>query len=104
MSLLLRIELFTEGSCVNVRWRPFLSAEHGVLCRAAGLDPVRHYFEVPESFKRVGANIASFNGRSIDGFIFRTGVDRPVGKVSIAREGERFRDDDPRSRADFERL
>lgn len=100
--LLLRIDLLDGGA--TTKWRPFLSAEHGALCRAAGLDPVRHYFDVPDSFKRIGAGSALINGRKIDGFIRRIGVDRPVGKVTIAHESEHFRDDDPRDRGDFERL
>jgi hypothetical protein len=100
--LLLRIDLFGAGA--TTRWRPFLSAEHAALCRAAGLDQATHYFDVPESFKRIGAGSARYNGRDVSGYIMRAGVDRPVGKVSIAYEGERFRDVDPRSREDFERL
>lgn len=99
-ALLLRFD-FLDG---QTKWRPFVSAEHSALCRQAGLDPVRHWFDVPESFKRIGAGSASFNGREIGGFIMRAGEPRPVGKVTIAREGERFRDVDPRDRDAFERL
>lgn len=101
-ALLLRFEIMDGG--VSVKWRPFVSAEHGALCRQAGLDPVRHWFDVSESFKRIGAGSATFNGRSVGGYIMRAGEERPVGKVTIAFESERFRDDDPRSRDDFERL
>jgi hypothetical protein len=101
-ALLLRFEMFGAG--VSIKWRPFVSSEHGDLCRAAGLDPVSHYFDVPESFHRVGNGTARMNGRSIGGFVMRAGITHPVGKVSIAYESERFRDDDPTNRHDFERL
>lgn len=101
-TLVIRYELFGGG--VTVKWRPFISTRHATLCAQAGLDPVRHWFSVPESFHRVGNGTVKFNGRTVGGFIMRSGVDRPVGKVSLAYEGERFRDDDPRSREDFERL
>ncbi len=101
-NLLVRFELFGGG--LNIKWRPFVSAEHGALCAAAGLDPVRHHFDVSESFRRVGAGSARIHGRSIGGYIMRAGVDRPVGKVTLAYESERFRDDDPTNREDFERL
>lgn len=101
--LLLRFELFDGG--VSAKWRPLVSLDHSVLCAQAGLDPVRHWFELPESARgAVGRGTPLVNGRKVDGFIFRAGADRPVGKVTIAHEGERFRDDDPRSREDFERL
>jgi hypothetical protein len=102
-TLLLRITLHT-ASGETVKWRPLLSTEHGALCRQAGLDPVRHYFDVPESFHRVGAGSPLMNGRRIGGFIMRAGVDRPVGKIEIAHESERFRDVDPRDQAEFEVL
>lgn len=101
--LLLRYEMF--GASGSMRWRPLIDLEHGTLCAQAGLDPVRHYFELPESARyAVGRGTPLIDGRKIDGFIFRAGVDRPVGKVTIAHDSERFRDDDPRSREDFERL
>lgn len=99
--LMLRFEMYFPN---ETKWRPFLSAEHGALCRQAGLDPVRHYFDVPESFKRIGAGSATYLGREVSGYIMRAGEDRPVGKVSIAREGERFREHDPRDRSEFEGL
>lgn len=101
-ALLLRFEMFGGG--VQVKWRPLVSTEHGALCRSAGLDPVSHYYDVPASFHRVGNGSARIAGRSIGGFIMRVGVASPVGKVSIAYESERFRDDDPRDRSDFERM
>ena len=103
MSLLLRFEMFGSGS--SMRWRPLVNLDHTTLCAQAGLDPVRHYFELPESARyAVGRGVPLVNGRKIDGFIFRAGESRPVGKVTIAHETERFRDDDPLSREDFERL
>lgn len=100
--LLLRYELFGGG--VQVKWRPLVSTRHSDLCAGASLDPVRHYFDVPESFHRVGNGTARIEGRAIGGFIMRAGETSPVGKVSIAYEGERFRDDDPSNRRDFERM
>jgi len=103
-ALCIRFELFGQGSHVMAKWRPLLSTEHGVLCAQANLDPVRFYFDVPESFHRVGHGTARIDGRKIDGYIMQRGQERPAGKVTLAYESERFRDDDPRSRQDFERL
>lgn len=101
--LLLRFEMFGGG--VSMKWRPLVNLEHSTLCAQASLDPVTHWFELPESARyAVGRGTALVNGRKVDGFIFRAGADRPVGKITIAHESERFRDDDPRSREDFERL
>lgn len=102
----LRLEFFNPP---EVKFRAVPRIDHGVLCRAFGLDEATYWFDVPESFRaqgsqRVGAGRRDTR-REISGFVFRgpKGTD-PVAKISIARESDKFRDRDPASRADFERL
>lgn len=94
----------------QILWRAVPNGEHSTLCAAFGLDPCSYSFEVPESFRaegrqRVGAggNVAR---REVSGFVFRgpPGRSNPIAKISIVRDGDKFRDRDPASRADFERL
>lgn len=101
----LRYEILLPGASLAVKMRPLIDLSHATLCAQAGLDPVRFYFDLPESAREaVGRGVALVNGRKIDGYIMMVGQDRPVGKLTLAYEAERFRDDDPRSRDDFERL
>lgn len=102
----LRMEFFSP---LEVKFRAVPNIEHGTLCRAFGLDPVTCWFDVPESFRAQGAQRVGAGRhdtrREISGFVFRgpKGSD-PIAKIAIAREGDKFRDRDPLSRADFERL
>lgn len=84
-------------------WRFVKDFEHATLCRAFGLDQASFYFDLPSSCRGVGSNSTGNRGRRrIDGFVMRHG--EPVGKLQVAFEGERFRDDDPTNKSDFYRL
>lgn len=103
----LRLEHFNPP---EILWRAVPNVEHGTLCAAFGLDPASYWFDVPESFRaegrqRVGAGGNNAQRREISGFVFRGSKGRdPVAKITFVREGDKFRDRDPRSRGDFERL
>lgn len=100
----LRLEFFSPP---EVKWRAVPNVEHSTLCAAFGLDPASFWFDMPESFRREGSQRAGLSRtrREISGFVFRgpRGTD-PVAKLFLARESDRFRDRDPLSRSDFERL
>lgn len=101
----LRYEILLPGASLAVKMRPLVDLSHATLCAQAGVDPVRFHFEFPESARAaVGRGVATISGRKIEGFGFMVGNDRPCIKITLAHEAERFRDDDPRSREDFERL
>jgi len=79
--------------------------EHGELCRAAGLDPVRFYFELPSSCRGVGSLSSGNRGNlRIDGFIFAHGQTEPFGKVTNIKEGDKLRDFDPNDQREWEKL
>lgn len=101
----LRLEFFSPP---QILWRAVPNVEHATLCRAFGLDAMCR-FDVPESFRaqgsqRVGAGRHQ-SARECSGFVFRgpKGSD-PIAKIAIVRDGDKFRDRDPLSRSDFERL
>lgn len=87
------------------KWRGVANFEHGTLCRAFGLDPVRFYFDLPSSCRGVGSAVSGYGGqregRIVNGFVWMVGVDKPVGKLTICRDAERFRDVDPTNERDF---
>lgn len=102
----IRLELFPT----ETKWRAVPDFEHSTLCRAFGLDPATFWFELPRSALGMGSNRAGYGGsdgkrRTVDGFVFAgpKGTD-PVGKLIVCFDSERFRDRDPLSRSDFERL
>lgn len=80
------------------------------------IDPHRFVFDLPSSVSGTGSARTGYGGgtrgnRTQEGFIHMRGPDgkphpdaRPVGRVIFATPGERMRDDDPESRADFERF
>lgn len=72
----------------NTQWRMVPSFEHGDLCRAFGLDPVRFRFDLPRS-----AYASDRSRERVSGYVMHG--DAPVGTLHVAREGERFRDLDP---------
>lgn len=101
----LRFEIMLPGASLAVKMRPLIDLHHATLCAQAGVDPVRFRFEFPESARMaVGRGTALVSGRKIEGLGFMAGHDRPCIKITLAHDTERFRDDDPRSRDDFERL
>lgn len=102
----IRLEIFPT----ETKWRAVPNFEHATLCAAFGLDQATFWFELPRSAlgmgtNRVGAGGSDGRRRTVDGFVFRgpKGTD-PVGKLTVCFGSEKFRDRDPLSRADFERL
>jgi hypothetical protein len=95
-----------------VKWRKPPDLEHGTLCRAFGLDPCSTYFELPSSARGVGSASVGAGGNGVmagsrlkNGFVFQgPRGDAPIGTITLVREGERFRDDDPTNSEDFLRL
>lgn len=79
--------------------------EHAHLCQVFGLDPCTYYFDLPSSVRGIGANVTGYGGgasaRRISGFVMESGRDEPVAKLSIAIDGERFKDVDPSNARDF---
>ncbi len=101
----LRLEFFSPP---QVLWRAVRNVEHSTLCRAFALDEASIWFDVPESFRREGSQRAGLTSRrlEISGFVFQgpKGASDPIAKISMVRESDKFRDRDPLSRQDFERL
>jgi hypothetical protein len=93
---LLRLEML--DGCA--KWRPLIDLEHATLCKQFGLDPHRVVFDLPSSARAQGSAVAGAggalrDGRSIDGYVLDRYTRRPIGKLTFAREGERFRELDP---------
>lgn len=89
-------------------WRGVKNMEHGTLCRAFNLDPVRFFFDVASSFRGVGSMQSGAGGSGRGrarrtGLVFHAGIDEPVAKISEVLESDRFWDYDPAS-DDFWRL
>ena len=87
-------------------WRGVTDFEHGTLCRTFSLDPNRFYFDVPSSVRGVGSMQSGYGGSSrgnriVNGFVMMSGHDKPVGKLTIVREADKFKDVDPRDERDF---
>lgn len=87
------------------KWRGVLNFEHGTLCRAFGLDPVRFYFDLPSSARGVGS-LSSGNRRNltINGYVMMHGMTEPYGKLTVCWESERFKDVDPEDKREFYKL
>jgi hypothetical protein len=88
------------------RWRGVRDFEHGTLCRTFGLDPHRFYFDLPSTVRGIGPNtrgaaMMAGGRRRIAGFVFMSGRDEPVAKLTICFDAERFSDGDPSDRRDF---
>ena len=94
----------------DTKWRGVTSFEHAHLCRAFNLDQARFYFDLPSSVRGVGSMSSGYGGgqragrRQISGFVFMSGRNEPVGKLTICFDAERFADRDPLSSRDFEDL
>lgn len=81
--------------------------EPGELCRAFGIAEVGFRWELGPGLRGIsGDNFArrSDSTASMDGYLFANGHEAPIAKIRLAKESERFRDWDPTSRRDFERL
>lgn len=91
----------------DVKHRGVRDCEHSTLCRAFGLDQTRFYFDLCSTMRGIGPNTrgaASLRQgqREVSGFVFMAGRDAPVAKLTVTREGKRFRDEDPTSVRDFQ--
>jgi hypothetical protein len=108
--LMIRFDRLSEGSYQKTMARLFDAAcvaDHDVLCRAFSLDPVRTKFDLPSSWRGVGSDRGDGHRGGIrNGIVlFHDGrAFEPIGKVTIMREGERVRDDDPMNPRDFYNL
>lgn len=112
MKLAARLQLAEAGptpmrgvvSHTETRWRMIEAAfEHGDMCRAFGLDPVTHRFDLPTSARLGEGRAYEGRGSRISGYVERFTTDRGwsvIGTIHIAREGERFRDLDPHDAKD----
>lgn len=86
-------------------------ADHGTLCRAFGLDPIRTKFDLPDSW--AGGSQRGDNHRSLrrikNGIVFfHDGNDyKPLGKITQVHPDEKIRDQDqtdPRTFFDLDAL
>lgn len=85
----------------ETKWRPLLSTDNATLCAQFGLDPHRCRFELSRSVTERGSSSA---GQVAGGYVFERGNDTPIGTLTLAWEGERFRDVDPNDERDRLRL
>lgn len=72
--------------------------DHGDMCRAFGLDPVTHRWDLPRSARLGEGRAYEGRGSRISGYLERSIEGRGwcvIGTIHIAREGEKFRDLDP---------
>lgn len=80
------------------RWRVVRALEHGEICRAFNLDPIRHRLDLPKMQLATGGA-----HRRISGYIERfvpvmpegSWAWRPIATLHVVRDGEKFRDLDP---------
>ena len=86
----------------ETKWRGVPRFDHATLCRAFELDQATFWFDIPD---KVIADPRSFPGRRANGYVMcgPKGTE-PVGKLTIAHEGEKFRDVDPFDRSEFMNL
>lgn len=85
------------------RWRGVRSFEHAELCRAFGLDQASYWFDLPSTVRGIGsASGAHSSSRGvINGYVMLGGFDKPVAKLTICRDAEKFKDVDPMNERDF---
>lgn len=103
---LLRVEIFGDGTA---KWRELIDLQHLTLCRQFGLDEHRVYFDIASSARAEGSGQSGAGGstrgaRVRDGFVMCAVRREPIGKITFAFEGERFRDVDPTDRREQHRL
>lgn len=99
---MIRFDQLVEGGFQKTMARAFderFVADHGTLCRAFALDPIRTKFDLPSSWRGVGSDRGDGRGgpRILQGIVlFHDGSDfQPIGTVTVMREGEKIRDVDP---------
>ena len=87
----------------ETKWRGCKDLEESTILRTFGLDPIRFYVDLPSSARGIGSSRGSHSSaaRIINGFIFMRGVDEPVAKLTVVREGDKFKDVDPRDRREW---
>lgn len=101
----LRCDIFLEGGNARTVFHGVTNFEHGTLCRAFGLDPIRFYFDLPSSCRGVGSLSSGNRGNlRINGFIFMHGRSEPYAKITELRQGDKLRDFDPSDRKEWEKL
>ncbi len=94
-----------EGTNARTVFRGIKTFEHGELCRAFGLDPIRFHFELPSSCRGVGSLSSGNRGNlRITGFVFMNGRTEPYGKITELRQGDKLRDFDPADRREWEKF
>lgn len=100
-----RCDMWLGGGNARTYWHAVRTFEHGELCRAFGLDPIRFYFDLPSSCRGVGSLSSGNRGNlRITGFVFMHGQTEPVGKLSEVKPGDKLRDFDPADRKEWEQF
>jgi hypothetical protein len=83
------------------KWRGVRDFEHGTLVRTFGL-PDCCCFDLPSSVRGTGSNSSGSRGsRIVNGFVMHPAFDKPIGKLTIVREADKFKDVDPTNERDF---
>lgn len=102
MIRIVRFERLAEGAFQKTMARAVderFIADHGTLCRAFSLDPIRTKFDLPSTWRGTGSDRGDGRGGASikNGLVFfHDGDDyREIGTVTIMREGEKIRDVDP---------
>jgi hypothetical protein len=100
--VMIRFDRLAEGHYQKTMPRAFdeaFVADHGTLCRAFSLDPIRTKFDLPSSWRGTGSDRGDgrTGPRIRQGMVlFHDGRDyEPIGTLTIMREGEKVRDVDP---------
>lgn len=78
--------------------------EHATICRAFGLDQARFYFDLPSSVRGIGSSRGEQRGgrRTIEGFVFMAGFDKPVATLYVLTDADRLRDMNPLDAREYE--
>jgi hypothetical protein len=100
--VMIRFDKLVENAYQKTMPRAFdeaYIADHGTLCRAFSLDPIRTKFDLPSSWRGTGSDRGDgrTGPRIRQGMVlFHDGRDyQPIGTLTIMREGEKVRDVDP---------
>jgi hypothetical protein len=103
--VMVRFDMLVKDESTGTKARLFderYLCDHGTLCRAFGLDPVRTKFDLPDSWRGLGSQRGDGRhggGRIRNGLVLFYDHEKrdhvEIGKVTIMREGEKIRDVDP---------
>lgn len=105
-----RFEGHPEGPFEGVgKLRGVKDFEHATLCRTFELDQCNFWFDLPSSCRGTGSNSvgsgsAGRGRRTIEGFVFMAGRDRPVASLYVLTDGDQLVDRDPLNVRDYEAL